>query len=304
IRGGFGPVVVPVPAGGPTAQEASGDQVAQQWGAGRAEAVLVCFGQWHFSSRCAQVRGQYVGVLRVEGGGFHIGFEDGFGVVHQVGVQGVVAGDEDRQPIGPGAARAPDLLPQRDAGAGPSGDQYGVQAGDVHAQFEGVGAGHGEQFATAQGLFECAAFFGQVPAAVGGHGLMGGGAGGAELVAGLVGDRLGAHPGADERQGAHSPAHQVGEQVGAFGQGRAPGRVRDARRQRGGGFLGPAQVLGPGQDRGLPQRHGGAPARGAAGGDRGDVLGVHAEQAGGAVFGGAGGGRGQDGTGGAAVMGG
>src|SRR5699024_6721386 len=148
VGGEFGPVVVQVPAGGPTAQEASGDQVAQQWGAGRAEAVLVCFGQWHFSSRCAQVRGQYVGVLRVEGGGFHIGFEDGFGVVHQVGVQRVVAGDEDRQPIGPGAARAPDLLPQRDAGTGPSGDQYGVQAGDVHAQFEGVGAGHGEEFAT------------------------------------------------------------------------------------------------------------------------------------------------------------
>src|SRR5699024_5028551 len=54
----------------------------------------------------------------------------------------------------------------------------------------------------------------------------------------------------------------------------------------------------------LPQSHGGAPARGAAGGDRGDVLSIHAEQAGGAVFGGAGGGRGQDGTGGAAVMGG
>src|SRR5699024_11549828 len=59
IRGGFGPVVVPVPAGGPTAQEASGDQVAQEWGAGRAEAVLVCFGQWHFGCCCAQMRGEY-----------------------------------------------------------------------------------------------------------------------------------------------------------------------------------------------------------------------------------------------------
>lgn len=89
-------------------------------------------------------------------------------MVDEEGVQGVVAGDQDRERAPAGASGAARLLPQGGAGAGVAGDQDGVQPGDVDAEFEGGGGGEAEQLAGVEGAFEGSAFLGEVAAAVGG----------------------------------------------------------------------------------------------------------------------------------------
>ena len=90
------------------------------------------------------MRREHVGVGRVEDRGLG-GGEDRLGVVHQVGVQRVVGGDEDGESAAAGTSGPARLLPQRDARARPSGDEDRVQPGDVDAQLQGVGSGQGAQ---------------------------------------------------------------------------------------------------------------------------------------------------------------
>ena len=84
------------------------------------------------------MRGQHVGVGRVEDGGLRSG-EDRVGVVNEVGVQRVVAGDEDGESAGAGPPGAARLLAQAHACARPAGDEDGVQPGHVDAELERVG---------------------------------------------------------------------------------------------------------------------------------------------------------------------
>jgi hypothetical protein len=75
-------------------------------------------------------------------------------VVDEVGVQRVVARDEDRE--GP-LARAPGasgLLPDRRDGPGPAGEHDGVQPRHVQAELEGVGGGDAHEVAGLQAPLE------------------------------------------------------------------------------------------------------------------------------------------------------
>lgn len=145
-------------------------------------------------------------------------------MVDQEGVQGVVAGDQDRQGALSGAAGAARLLPQGGAGAGVAGDQDGVEAGDVDAEFQGRRRGEAEEFAGVQGAFQGAALLGEVAAAVGRDTP---GQGAVDLAQPFLGDdrdQLGAAPGADEGDCADALDGEVGEQVGGLRGRRAAHR--------------------------------------------------------------------------------
>ena len=89
-------------------------------------------------------------------------------MVHEIGVEGVVSGDQHHQrplPAPPGAAT---LLPERGDGAREPRDDHGVEAGDVHSEFECVGSRHAEQTSVRDRRFEVAAIFREVTGAVGG----------------------------------------------------------------------------------------------------------------------------------------
>ncbi len=90
-------------------------------------------------------------------------------MVHEIGVERVVAGDQHHQRAFAAAPGTTGLLPERGDRARVSGDDHRVEAADVHAEFEGVGGGDAEQLAVGEGALEAAAVVGQVPGAVGGH---------------------------------------------------------------------------------------------------------------------------------------
>ena len=137
----------------------------------------------------------------------------------RIGVQRVVAGDQDGQGALPGASGAARLLPQGGAGAGIAGDEDGVEPGDVDAEFEGGGGGEAEELAGVQGAFQGAALLGEVAAAVGGDAP---GEGAVDLGEAFLGDhrdQLGAAPGAYEGDRADALDGEVGQQVGGLGGG-------------------------------------------------------------------------------------
>ena len=158
--------VRPVPPGGSAAQGAPLHQLVQQRRRGRSEHRELVRAQRHLGRRGAQVRREHVGVARVEDGGFDRCIQHRLRMVHQIGVERVLAGDEGDEPVGAGPAGAAGLLPQRHAGAGPAGDQHGVEAGDVHAQLQGVGRGEPPQLARADRPLQRAPLLGEVAAAV------------------------------------------------------------------------------------------------------------------------------------------
>ncbi len=145
-------------------------------------------------------------------------------MVDEEGVQRVVAGDQHRQGPLPGPAGAARLLPQRGPCARVAGDEDGVQAGDVDAEFQGGGGGEAEELAGVEGAFEGSALLGQIAAAVGGHAPDERAVDLGEPFLGDHGDQFGAPAGADEGDRAHALHGQVGEQVGGLGGGGAPDR--------------------------------------------------------------------------------
>ncbi len=181
-------------------------------------------------------------------------------MLHQVGVERVVPGDEHRGRA-PAAAPGPSrLLPQAGPGARPARDQHRVQAGDVDPQLERGGGGQPHQPPVADRGLQVPPVLGQVTGPVRGHlGL--GRLVPAQRPARGQRDRLGAAPGPDEGQRRHVLADQPGQQVGGLrGRGAAqPGADLAAR---------------AGQRR-LPQRERQRPARRAV---LGDFLGVQPGQ--------------------------
>lgn len=177
------------------------------------------FGEREFGGGRAQVRGEHVRVVGVQDGGFDRLVEERLGVVDEVGVQRVVAGHEHRERALPGAARPPGLLPQGRPGPRVSGDDHGIQTGDVHAEFERGGGGQAEQLPAVQGAFQGTAFLGQISAPVGGDPA---GQRTVHLREPLLrdqGDQFGAAPGADEGDGAYALDGEVGEQIRGLGGG-------------------------------------------------------------------------------------
>ena len=223
VLGSPGQVDVPEPARGPTPQRAPTLQLAQQGVVGQAEQGQVRGPQGSLGGGGAQVGREHVGVGRVEDRGLRSG-EDRLGVVHQVGVQRVVGGDEDGQAASPGASGPARLLPQRDARARPAGDEDRVQSGDVDAQLQGVGGGQGPQPARAQVGLQGSALLGQVAAAVGRHRADELGQGEPQRVAGPLGHDLRRAARAHEHQRPGAHAQQIHEQLGGLDDGAASRR--------------------------------------------------------------------------------
>ena len=104
-----------------------------------AEDRLVVLRQRQLGGGGAQVRAQDVRVGRVEHRRLDRTAEQRGGVVDEVGVQGVVAGDQHGERALTGPPGPAGLLPHRGDGAGEPGDQDGVEAGDVDARARAPG---------------------------------------------------------------------------------------------------------------------------------------------------------------------
>ena len=131
----------PVQPGRAAAQQPAVDQVVGHLGRRPApNSGQVVVAQRGSSAAAAHRCGrEHVRVAGVEHGRLDRLAEQRLGVVDEVGVQRVVAGDQHRQGALPGPAGPAGLLPQRRPGAGPAGEQHRVQPGDVDAELERVG---------------------------------------------------------------------------------------------------------------------------------------------------------------------
>lgn len=142
--------------------------------------------------------------------------EERLGMVHQVGVERIVAGHQHHQRITgvvltPGPGR---LLPEGGDAARITGDDDGVEAADVDAEFESVGGGHPGQLGVVDGAFEPAPVVGEIPGPVGGHLADEIGCGCGEELPGLPGGEFGTHPAAGEAQRPRPLDHEIGQQPG------------------------------------------------------------------------------------------
>ena len=129
--------VGPEPARGPAPEEPLLAQGPEQVLRRRPEETEIRLRQRQFGRRGAQVRAEHVRIGGVEHGGLDGEVEHCLRMVHEIGVEGIVAGDE----CGDGVlARPPgpaDLLHERGTGARPAGHEDGVEAGDVDPEFQG-----------------------------------------------------------------------------------------------------------------------------------------------------------------------
>ena len=127
----------------------------------------VVLGQRLLSSCRQQMPRHYIRVLRVNHAGLNRGVKHMLRVMHHKRVQRVVPGDQHRQPLVPGPARTPGLLPQRRQRARPPRDHHHVQPADVNPQLQRARRGHRPQLAPAQTRLQSPALLRQVPAPVG-----------------------------------------------------------------------------------------------------------------------------------------
>lgn len=169
----------------------------------------------------AQMGGEDVRIVRIQDGRLHGLLEQRLGMVDEEGVQRVVAGHQDGQGALAGAPGAARLLPQRRSGTGVAGDDDGIQAGDVDAEFEGGGGGQSEQFPGMQGALQGPAFLGEVAPAVGGDPGRQRAVHLGEAFLRDDGDQLGATPGTHEGDRADALDGEIGEEVGGLGGGGA-----------------------------------------------------------------------------------
>jgi hypothetical protein len=93
--------------------------------------------------------------------------DQGLGVVDEVGVEGVVARDQDPERVAGAPAGPAELLPQGRPGARIPRHHHRVEAADVDAELEGTGRSQPEQLPAAQPLLEVASLLGEIAAAVG-----------------------------------------------------------------------------------------------------------------------------------------
>ena len=107
----------------------------------------VVLGQRQLGRGADELRAQHVGVGRVEHAPLHRRAEQRVRVVHEVGVQGVVAGHEHHERLVARPAGASGLLPERRPRAREPGHHHRVEPGDVHAELERVRRRHAQQLA-------------------------------------------------------------------------------------------------------------------------------------------------------------
>ncbi len=208
-----------------------------------------------------QVRSSDVRVRRVGDRILNRSVEDGLRVRQQVGVQGLIAADEERRTSLPGPSGSAQLLEEGCPSSRPSGDDHRVEAGDVDAQFQGRCGRHPQELTGAQPVLQLPALLLQVARPVRGDPVDQGRVHLGEILLGDARDRLSAPAGLDERQAPAPCHHQVGHQIG--------GLHCEGALHRG------AVVPGdPDRVSRLPQVDVHCTVRGAVVGDRGDGLGV------------------------------
>ena len=111
--------------------------------------------------RCEDVR-----VTRIENRLFEWLSGERLGVLNEVRIEWVFAGNERRECRGCAPTRSPELLPQRRARPGPSSSNDHIHAGNVDAEFECVGGGERANAARAQAVFECSPLLGEESAPI------------------------------------------------------------------------------------------------------------------------------------------
>ena len=219
---GFGPVGRgPEPPGGSGSEQSPADEIVEHNPDrfGRAEQRQVGFGQGQLRGSAAQLRAENVGVARVQHGGLYRPAEDRLGVVHEIGVERIVAGHEHRQCALAGPAGAARLLPDRGHRARPAGEQHGVQPGDIDPELQRVGGRDPQQLAGLQPSLELASILGKVTAAVGRDPVRQLRYRFGEGPPSPQSHRLRAAPRADEGDRPSALDDQIGQQVGGLGSG-------------------------------------------------------------------------------------
>ena len=189
-----------------------------------AEQRQVRLGQRQLGRCCGEVRGQHVGVVGVHDGGLHRLPEQRVRMVHQIGVEGIVGGHEERERSRPCPARPACLLPQRGPRPGPAGEQHGVEAADVDAQLQGIGGGQAHQRALPERPLERSPFFGQITASVCRDRTVQRRRHHRQGAARCGGERLDACPRAREGHRLHAGADEVRQQVRCLARRASPHR--------------------------------------------------------------------------------
>ena len=188
------------------------------------------------------MRAENIRVGRVDHDPFDRLVQQRGGIVHQIGIQRVVSGDQHHQralTTSPGSAG---LLPERRHRSGEAGQHDRVEPGDVDAKLQRIGGGQAPQLAVEQRPLECVAVLGQIARTIGRHRL-------GQLRSDVLQSRtrcqrgqFGAAPRSDKRQGARPFGDQVGHHTGRLATGGPPYR----------GAIFTREVGAQGR---LPQRH-------------------------------------------------
>ena len=141
--------------------------------------------------------------------------------MHEIGVEGIVARDEDGQRARAGPTRAAGLLPQRGQRARVAGEHDRVESGDVDPELQSVRRGHAQQPSAGEVPLDGSPVLGQVSRSVGGDASRQvAGVPGAQEPLRREGGDLRAPSGPDEDEGAGARRDQIRQDAGRLGAGR------------------------------------------------------------------------------------
>ncbi len=197
-----------------------------------AEHVVIRLGQRQLVRRRAQVPDADLGIRRIEDGRFVRAPQERVGMVDEVAVERVGAGDQQREALAapPGA---PPLLAQARDGAGESDGERAVEQADVHAELERLGRHHAQQPPRDQIALDAPPLLGRVARAIRrqtlGHVVA---PRRDETLAREAEDELARLAALDEADGAQSARGQGGQETGGLAQRRATRPLRLVEQRR------------------------------------------------------------------------
>ena len=198
----------------------------------RAEDLRVVLGERELVRRAAEMRVEDVRVGVIYERRLVRPSEKRVGVGHEVLVERVVAGDQDRERSAARPSGAAGLLERARDGAGVAGEDARVEPADVDPELERRGRRDPEQIAVDERPLELPPFLGEVAGAVRGHAIRQVRPLALEPLARIRGDQLRALARLGERDRAHALPDEPREQPGGLGVGAAPraGGLVDHRR--------------------------------------------------------------------------
>src|SRR5207244_774763 len=126
----------------------------------------ICIVERGFERRRADMAVEDAWIRVVEDGRFDAAVEQGLRLAHEVLVERVLGGDQDRKPVPAPAGPAPLLPERRDRAREADGDRA-VEEADVDSQLQRVRGGHAGQLAFDPTALDLAALAGRLPGAVG-----------------------------------------------------------------------------------------------------------------------------------------